>query len=310
MRVRESQQAEWGMTKKIRKQPSQTMLKMKWMTDHDGRISSGTWTESGELDRHGQRAETIMLKIVEARSPKGNPGSNASRWVRLYVLMLMLVSVQFSLFASTGGSITGVVKDPTGAVIPGATVTAINSVVGVKQTTRTDGQGLYSFPVLAVGTYEIEVSENGFQPYRVTGLRVDINSALVADVTLQLGEQTQAITVMEQSARVETADTQLGQVIGSKQVTEVPLNGRSYTDLLATQVGVTPLTTSGAQNSSSGGGFGTVPVAGNGNTGQFSINGQREDPNGFYLNGASVQESIGQQAGILPNLDSISQFRI
>ena len=179
---------------------------------------------------------------------------------------------------------------------------------GVKQTTKTEGQGLYWFPVLAVGTYEIEVSENGFQPYRVTGLRVDINSALVANVTLHLGEQTQAITVMEQSARVETANTQLGQVIGSKQVTEVPLNGRSYTDLLATQAGVTPLTTSGAQNSSSGGGFGTVPVAGNGNTGQFSINGQREDANGFYLNGASVQEAIGQQAGILPNLDSISRF--
>ncbi|HSZ01998.1 MAG TPA: hypothetical protein VK788_21050, partial [Terriglobales bacterium] len=108
----------------------------------------------------------------------------------------------------------------------------------------------------------------------------------------------------------ETSDTQLGQVIDSKQVTSIPLNGRSYTDLFAMQVGVTPLTTSGAGNSTSGGGFGTVPVAGNADTGQFSINGQRESANGFTLNGVSVQETIGQQAGIIPNLDSIAQFRI
>ncbi|HEV2380808.1 MAG TPA: hypothetical protein VG206_13575 [Terriglobia bacterium] len=93
-------------------------------------------------------------------------------------------------------------------------------------------------------------------------------------------------------------------------MTKIPLNGRSYTDLFATQGGVSPVTTSGVQNSSSGGGFGTVPVAGNDSTGQFLINGQRESANGFYLNGASVQETIGQQAGIVPDLDSISQFRI
>jgi hypothetical protein len=109
---------------------------------------------------------------------------------------------------------------------------------------------------------------------------------------------------------VETSDTQLGQVIGSKQINSVPLNGRSYTDLFAIQVGVTPLTTSGAENSTSGGGFGTVPVAGNTDTGQFSINGQRESANGFTMNGISVQETIGQQAGIIPDLDSIAEFRI
>ena len=93
-------------------------------------------------------------------------------------------------------------------------------------------------------------------------------------------------------------------------MTGLPLNGRSYTDLFATQTGVTPLTTSGAGSSTSGGGFGTVPVAGNADTGQFSINGQRESANGFTMNGVSVQETIGQQAGIIPNLDSIAEFRI
>src|ERR1700676_160417 len=106
------------------------------------------------------------------------------------------------------------------------------------------------------------------------------------------------------------SDTESGETISSQHVAEVPLNGRSYTDLFATQAGVSPMTTSGAANSSSGGGFGTVSAAGNDNTGQFSINGQRESANGFSLNGASVQETIGQQAGIIPNLDSIAEFRI
>jgi hypothetical protein len=176
------------------------MLKMKWMTDHDGRLVA-TWIQSGEPGFTGCREATIMLKMkwtidpegrlgaTPAQSAKGHPGSKASRWVSLCLLTIILVCVLPSLFASTGGSISGLVKDPSGAVIPGATVTAINSATGVKQTIKTEGQGLYSFPVLAVGTYEIQVSENGFQPYRVKGLRVDINSALVADVTLQLGEQ-------------------------------------------------------------------------------------------------------------------------
>ena len=130
------------------------------------------------------------------------------------------------------------------------------------------------------------------------------------DVVLEVETNNETVTVTSAPALVQTADTQLGQTIESKQVVSIPLNGRSYTDLLAVQPGVIPVTTSGAGNSSSGGGFGTVPAAGETNTGQFSINGQRESDNAYYLNGSSVQESIGQQAGIIPNLDSIAEFRI
>jgi Carboxypeptidase regulatory-like domain len=227
--------------------------------------------------------------------------------------LLVALSVLFQLntaWADVGGKITGVVKDQTDAVIAGATVDAVNTATGVKQTTKTDEQGSYAFPILPVGQYEIDVTADGFKPNKTKGLAIDINAALTVDVTLQLSEQDQTVTVTEGAAQVETSDTQLGQVIDSKQVTSIPLNGRSYTDLFAMQVGVTPLTTSGAGNSTSGGGFGTVPVAGNADTGQFSINGQRESANGFTLNGVTVQETIGQQAGIIPTLDSIAQFRI
>ena len=229
---------------------------------------------------------------------------------KILFVLITVVLIASAARAEVGGKITGVVKDQTGSVIPGVTVVISNTQTGVKLSTTTDQDGVFTFPVLSVGQYQIDVTSDAFKSFRKTGLVIDINSALVLDVTLQVKEQDQSIMVMENTAQVETTDTQLGQVLGSKKVTEIPLNGRSYTDLFATQVGVTPLTTSGAGNSTSGGGFGTVPVAGATNTGQFSINGQREDANGFSLNGASVQEGIGQQAGIIPNLDSIAEFRI
>lgn len=229
---------------------------------------------------------------------------------KLLFLLIVFVLVALAARAEVGGKITGVVKDQTGSAIPGAAVVITNASTGVKLNGTADQDGVFTFPVLSVGQYQIDVTADGFRAYRKTGLAIDINSALVVDVTLQVKEQDLAILVTENAAQVQTTDTQLGQVLGSQKVTEIPLNGRSYTDLFATQVGVTPLTTSGAGNSTSGGGFGTVPVAGATNTGQFSINGQREDANGFMLNGASVQEGIGQQAGIIPNLDSIAEFRI
>jgi hypothetical protein len=229
---------------------------------------------------------------------------------KLLILVVLLFTFVSAVGAEVGGKITGVVKDQTGSVIAGASVVVTNTQTGVKLTTTTDQDGVFTFPVLSVGQYQIDVTSDGFRAYRKTGIVIDIDSALVLDVTLLVKEQDQSIMVTEDAAHVETTDTQLGQVLGSKKVTEIPLNGRTYTDLFALQVGVTPITTSGAGNSTSGGGFGTVPVAGATNTGQFSINGQREDANGFSLNGASVQEGIGQQAGIVPNLDSIAEFRI
>jgi hypothetical protein len=102
----------------------------------------------------------------------------------------------------------------------------------------------------------------------------------------------------------------LGLTINSQRITEVPLNGRSYTDLLAVQTGVAPVTTSSTSSTSSGGGFGAVAVSGNLNPGLFSVNGQRESANGFILNGANVEESVAEGAAIIPNLDSIAEFRV
>src|SRR3984893_16064876 len=259
----------------------------------------GQWHLSfGSIGRYQFASKSSREKVMHAAKEKV---------LFLVVLVFALVS---AARAEVGGKITGVVRDQTGSVIPGAAVVVTNTQTGVKLTAATDQDGVFTFPVLSVGQYQIDLTSDGFKAYRKTGLVIDIDSSLVVDVTLQVKEQEQSILVTEDAAQVETTDTQLGQVLGTKKVTEIPLNGRSYTDLFALQVGVTPITTSGAGNSTSGGGFGTVPVAGETNTGQFSINGQREDANAFYLNGANISEGISEQAGIIPNIDSIAEFRI
>lgn len=231
--------------------------------------------------------------------------------MRFEIVIAILVSAS-AAFGQSGGKITGVVKDPSGAVVGGADVTAVNTATGLKQVAKTGEEGAYSFPALAVGQYDIEVSATGFQPYRRTGLVINVNSSLEEDVTLQLAGQSQSVTVTEQSQQleVEKADTELGQTMTSQRITEVPLNGRSYTDLLATQTGVSPVTTSATSSTSSGGSFGAVAVSGSLNPGLFSVNGQRESANGFILNGANVEEGVAEGAAIIPNLDSIAEYRV
>jgi Carboxypeptidase regulatory-like domain len=215
-------------------------------------------------------------------------------------------------WAQMGGGITGIVKDPSEGAVPGAIVSVTNTATGTKQTVTTDSGGVYSFPALAVGQYDLKVEATGFQPEQRTGLIINVNSKLQVDMKLQLAGQSQTVTVEAgaEQVRVETADTQLGGVLESRSVAELPLNGRSYTDLLAVQTGIAPVTTSATSSTSSGGGFGAIAPSGGLDPGLFSVNGQRESANGFILNGANVEESIAEGAAIVPNLDSISEFRV
>jgi hypothetical protein len=233
------------------------------------------------------------------------------RGIRIACLLLLFLLLRSFLLADTGGKLTGVVKDPTGAPVAGASVTVTNTAAGGVQTATTDDNGAYTFPVLPVGQYDLDVSCAGFEPGHVKGLKIGISS-LQQDLTLRIKSQSESITVTEQAEqiRVETADTQLGQTLESQHIAEVPLNGRSYTDLFAMQSGVTPMSTAATSSTSSGGGFGAIAPSGGLDPGMFSVNGQRESANGFLLNGANVEESIAESAAIVPNLDSIAEFRI
>ncbi|MGB6942170.1 MAG: carboxypeptidase regulatory-like domain-containing protein [Bryobacteraceae bacterium] len=215
----------------------------------------------------------------------------------------------WALWASDGGSLLGTVTDPKGAAIPGASVTATETATAVRRTIATDGSGFYAFQTLPVGRYDVEVRAPGFQPLRRTGVVVDVDSKVVVDASLAIGERTDRVTISESAARVDTVDTQMGEVITGKQMAAVPLNGRSFTDLLALQSGVVPVT-SLTTDTTQDVGVSAFSPSGDLNPGTISINGQREFANSFVVNGSDVEEDVNMGAAIVPNLDSIAEFRI
>src|SRR6266478_3779030 len=232
---------------------------------------------------------------------------------RCVVLLLSFMLSPYSAFvmsADTGGSISGAVTDQTGAVVPDTTVTALNLDTTVQQTTKTNANGFFSFTTLPVGRYEIEILREGFKPYKRTGLIIDVNAALREDITLTMGEQSEEVVVSDTAVHVETESSQMGEVVTGTQITAVALNGRSFTDLLALQPGIVPMSTQQPYCIIMAGV--TVAIAPSGvlNPGNQSISGQREDANGFMVNGGDVKELMNGGASIVPNLDSIAEFRI
>jgi Carboxypeptidase regulatory-like domain/TonB dependent receptor len=235
--------------------------------------------------------------------------SFAERSVFFLVLLIVLIGLPVLTWAAVGGSVSGTVKDATGAVIPKATVTTTNTDTGVRQSVVSNDTGAYSFPTLPVGHYNLDIAAAGFRPYRRARITVDVNSALLVDAVLEVGENQETVTVQESVVQAETASTQLGDVITAANVAALPLNGRSYTDLLALQPGVMPITTI-TSLTVQGLGQSIYSPSGNLNPGALSINGQRESANGFMVNGADAEETGSLTAAIIPNLDSIAEFRI
>jgi hypothetical protein len=214
------------------------------------------------------------------------------------------------LGAATTGSISGSAIDPSGAVVPGAMLTVTNTATGVQSKTTSNEKGFYSFPSLPVGRYDLAIELEGFSPQKRTGLIIDADGALQIDMTLTMIERTEEVTVLANEVNVETTSTQVGQVVTSKAITAVALNGRSFTDLLALQPGIVPMTTQQPESIVMAGASVAIAPSGALNPGNQSISGQREDANGFMVNGGDVKELMNGGTTIVPNLDSIAEFRI
>src|SRR6202167_549916 len=224
-------------------------------------------------------------------------------------LLAAVFILAFAARAGVGGRITGTVKEASGAVVTKATVSITNSDTGVRQVLASDDNGAYAFLNVQVGRYLLEVTADGFRPYQRTGIIIDANSLLTIDAVLAVGGRSDAVTVIDNQLHVDTASTQIGEVITALQMTEVPLNNRSYTDLLALQPGVAPVTSITSDTVQDVGASALSP-SGDLNPGTISINGQREFANAFIVNGSDVEEDVNMGAAIVPNLDSIAEFRI
>jgi len=215
----------------------------------------------------------------------------------VYLLLPLLLNAEVT------GSISGVVTDPSGAIVPNAVVILRSGDTGLERKLQANAQGAYEFLAVPVGeNYSVRVEAPGFRASVQSGIKLEVNQKYRADFKLTVGAVTATVEVTGSITQVDTSSTQLGDVIGEKKMTSLPLNGRSYLDLLGLQAGVVP--------TMSEGGLAERPVDGNGASGQLSVNGQRESANSFLVNGGDVEESVYNGASIVPTLDSIEEFRL
>ena len=223
-------------------------------------------------------------------------------FVPLFIVVSVLLLPATSL-ADVTGSITGVVRDRSQAAVTGARVTVTNTQTNLSQEIASGADGSFHFLALPAGTYRLGAKASGFKPYLATDITLQVNDQLKLDIVLDVGAVNEQISVEADLVHVETENTQLGDVIDSKKMLALPLNGRSYLDLLGLQAGVAP-DTAGTIG-------GDRPVSGYiQNAGNISVNGQRETANAFLVNGGDVSEGRNLGAGLVPNLDSVEEFRL
>jgi hypothetical protein len=162
-----------------------------------------------------------------------------NRFLNWPFCLLAIVSALFIVFthgaaAQTAGtgSIQGAVTDESGAMIPNAAVVAVNSATGVKHSVVSDGQGLYSFPNLSIGTYEVTVEAPNFERYHQSNIILDVGSSIAVNIKMHVGSTGQTVEVQADALLLQTEDTSLKQTVDEKTLTEMPLNGRQMTDLV------------------------------------------------------------------------------
>lgn len=210
-------------------------------------------------------------------------------------------------YAQQAAVLSGTVTDVSGAVIPGANV-VVKAAAGAGETRAiSDGEGSFRFATMAAGEYTLRVCAQGFAPSEQA---VTVSAQpLELHVALNIGQTSETVAVSATGAALATSDTSTGGTLDEKQIQSVPLNGRSFTDALAVEPGVTPASSSPA-NSIVMSGVASTPPSGELDSGALSIGGQRETANSFRVNGADAQEDVSMGVAIVPVLDSIAELNV
>src|SRR4029077_7938955 len=220
----------------------------------------------------------------------------------LYVALLLMLVIPNRASAQATATLNGVVRDSSGAVISKATVTLHNEETGTQRESLTNESGLYVFISVQPGEYSLTVRKAGFNSATQARLHVLVNEAATQDFTLAIGSLQQSVTVEASAVTLETANATLGTVVESKAVTDLPLNGRNFTQLLALTPGVSPVSV--AQNS---GGAQAAPL------GTFvfpAVSGQSNRSNYFLLDGIDDTDQVFTTYAVAPILDDIQEFKV
>ena len=219
-------------------------------------------------------------------------------------MLCMLVFTSAGYGQQSSASITGLVTDVTGANIVGAQMKLRNLDTNILRETVSNGAGNYTFLNVPAGRYTMEFSSRGFQTQIVAAFELNVNQTLALDVMLKVGSVDTSVTVEAENTSVQSSTAELGSVIAQKQVHDLPLNGRNFTQLLTLTPGVTPISV--AQNRS-GGNTAVTP----GSAFVFpSVNGQGNRQNYFMVDGMDDQNAWNNTYAVAPIIDSIQEFKV
>ena len=199
------------------------------------------------------------------------------------LLLLILCIAPCAIAQSTNATISGVVVDPSGRVIPDADIEILNAATGVHYSSKTNSDGIYSLSILPPGEYLVQISKGGFKTLIKPGIVLNVQSALALNFTLPVGATSESVTVEAGAPLINTTDASVSTVIDSKFVKNMPLNGRSFQDLISMTPGVVTQSPQAASSL--------------GYSGDFSVNGQRTESNYYTVDGVSANVGAGNSFG-------------
>jgi hypothetical protein len=217
--------------------------------------------------------------------------------VTLIALFTVVLGATWTAMAQTAtGQITGAVKDANGAVLARAKVKVNSALTGLMRETTTNEEGVYVFPLLPVGGYAVTVEHQGFQAARKANISINVDQIVRADFDLTIGNVSDVVEVESGAVALDTETASMGQVVSQRQVTQLPLNGRNFLQLLFLNGGT--VETSGEQGTMRQGAGSAI-----------SINGARPTSNNYLLDGTSnTDTALGTPAAIL-SVDAIQEFK-
>lgn len=226
---------------------------------------------------------------------------------KLVACVSLLLTATLMLWGQTNTAvITGIVTDPAGAVIPGATITITNQNKGTSFTFTTNSQGYFTTAPIDPGTYTVTVAAHDFSSQTQTGLVVQVQARLNINFKLQVGQVSQRVVVTSRAPAIETQTSSLGQVVSSQTITQMPLNGRSFLELAALSTGVVQQSV-GTNTQADGKASASSSLPGQVS---FASNGTRSRLNNFILDG--IDNNSNDNGGLVLNtqVDALQEFKI
>ena len=220
---------------------------------------------------------------------------------RVCSVVLLLSGCAYLAAQIVSGTILGRTTDESGAAVPKAAVTLTNPSTGLERTAVSDDTGNFAFPQLPPGTYALSATATGFKTYRVSGINLPVDQTIRADIQFEVGQITQNIVVQASAEQVQTETSELGQVITTNQIVELPLNGRNFMQLADISSGVAPAYTSRSATITNQSGRSDLAV---------HISGGRGDANSYLIDGVETRNMWFNSPSILLSVDAIREFKI